>query len=115
MPFSIKLENCDLAELKQKSGGKNTQKNIVNIAFTGSTVNSKPSMLSTTGGTGVGIMISVPGEHSYINMNGTPTPTTALMNGKNEISLEAVALAAEGDNVHPGAFNATASFLLNYE
>ena len=115
VPFSIKLENCDLAELKQKSGGKSTPKNIVNIAFTGSTVSDKSYMLSTAGDTGVGIVISVPGNGSYIKMDGTPTPTAAFMNGKSEISLEAAALAAEGDNVRPGVFSATANFLLNYE
>lgn len=116
VPFSIKLENCDLAYLKTKFGGKVSPKNIVNIAFTGSMVNGKPHVLSTAGGTGVGIMISALNNDVHVNMDGTSTPAAHFMNGKGEISLEAEAVMAnEGYNVSPGAFYATANFSLSYE
>lgn len=115
VPFSIKLENCDLADLKTKSGGK-TPKNIVNIAFTGPMVNGKTYMLNAAGETGVGVMISTLNNDTYIKMDGTPTPAAAFMNGKGEILLEAIATAADNSHgVLPGEFNVTANFSLSYE
>lgn len=116
VPFSIKLESCDTAHLKAQTGGKASPKNIVKIAFTGTTVKDKDYMLSTVGNTGVGITISALNDNAYIKMNGTPFTASSFMNGNGEILLEAEARAANGSaSVLPGAFTAVANFALSYE
>lgn len=115
VPFSIKLENCDIASLKAKPGSQGAPKNTVKIAFTGATVAGKSSMLSTSGDTEVGIMISTLEGGKYVEMNGTPVTAASFMNGKGEISLEAEAQQASDLGVLPGSFSATATFALSYE
>ena len=116
VPFSIKLENCDIAYLKEKVGSKSTPKNTVNIAFSGAMTEGDPSMLGTVGGTGVGIMLSIPGSGSYIKMDGTPVAASSIMSGNGNILLEAEARRArESVGVVPGEFYATANFSLSYE
>ncbi|MGL4434152.1 MAG: fimbrial protein [Plesiomonas shigelloides] len=109
--FNIQLVNCDITSLK---AGETPGKGTVTVSFNGGTVASNPNMLATQGGTGVGIKMTGP-SGAAVPMNGTAGPVIALVDGSNTLAFSAVAAAANGTSVTPGAFSAVANFSLAYE
>lgn len=109
--FKIELINCDITAFK--AGEK---KGTVTVSFTGGTVQGKPAMLGTTGGTGVGIVLTTQQSGAEIAFDGTASTPIVLQDNSNQLTFSAVAkTATTAALVTAGEFSATTNFSLAYQ
>ncbi|HFW5497700.1 TPA: fimbrial protein [Salmonella enterica subsp. enterica serovar Enteritidis] len=102
----IKLVNCDATELA-KTGS-------VKVSFTGTTINTAPTELGTTGDTGTAVMLSE-ASGKMVSFDGTPGALTKLKEGDNTLLYSAWVKKATGGTVKEGSFEAVTNFALSYE
>lgn len=100
--FTIKLTNCDAANLKKG----------VALTFSGNTVNGTATELETAGKTNTAIVINGYGGDIAL---GTATDYIRLAQGDNTLNFSSMLKQATGKAVAEGDFTAAANFNLAYE
>lgn len=105
-PFYIKLENCDVSALTDKT---------VQATFSGSTSSANSDHLAITG-TASGASIALTTEGGNDMKLGQPSPAIQIQDNNNTLSFAAY---LQGDNlasgVTPGEFTSVANFTLAYQ
>ena len=111
VPFSIKLINCNNAQLK-----------TVTVAFAGSTIAADTKQLGTTGLTNTAIKVSNQ-DGSLVSFDGKQNNAQSLIDGNNTLHFSSwVEAATDGTAANPlgpktvaeGQFTAVANFNLTY-
>lgn len=105
-PFDIKLENCDVSGLKDKT---------VTTTFSGTSAKSNGDLLAITG-TAAGAAIALTQDGNTPIKLGHPANPSTIQNGNNTLHFAAY-LKGDGASaaVVPGDFTAVANFALNYQ
>lgn len=105
-PFSIKLENCDVSSLTNKT---------VTATFTGTASKAQPTNLALVGQVSGAALVITNGDGASVSL-GSPTQPTSVHNGNNTLSYAAY---LQGDSekvaIVPGDFSSVANFTLAYQ
>lgn len=105
LPFNIKLENCDLSGLTDKT---------VTITFTGPESSAQPGYLAIVG-TASGAAIGITSGNGTNIPLGTPSSATKTQQGDNTLSFAAYLHGDGVETVIPGTFFSVANFTLAYK
>lgn len=105
--LDIKLVNCVLKAAPAK--------NLVKVAFTGTTNGANLNELGTSGNTGTAIVVSEQGSTTGVKFDGTAGKTTSLSGTSQTLHYSTWVKKATGGTVTEGDFSAVANFNLIYE
>lgn len=105
-PFSMKLENCDVSSLTNKT---------VTATFTGTASKAQPTNLALVGQVSGAALVITNGDGASVSL-GSPTQPTFVSNGNNTLSYAAY---LQGDSekvaIVPGDFSSVANFTFAYQ
>ncbi|OKB66578.1 fimbria A protein [Serratia marcescens] len=103
--FDIKLENCDVSALKEKT---------VTTTFTGTESTALPGYLAIKG-TASGASIAITADDGKNIKLGDASPATKIQDGNNTLRFAAYLQGNGASSVVPGEFTSVANFTLAYQ
>lgn len=104
-PFEIKLENCDVTALADKT---------VTATFTGTESALRPGYLAIQG-TASGASIAITADNGRNIALGQITPATVIQDNNNTLRFAAYLQGSHKERVLPGEFTSVANFTLAYQ